>query len=64
MDTPDAEPRPPATRAEFTSLGPGARSYEDYTSVELEDGALMVYRPDELSSWMTSDVSVRLEDVA
>lgn len=60
----DVESEVPAASAEYTSLGPGARSFEDYTGVVLEDGSLMIYRPDELSSWITADVTVALSDVA
>lgn len=63
MTRTDVESPVPAARAEYNSLGPGANSYEDYTGVVLEDGSLMIYRPDELSSWITADVSVTLSDV-
>lgn len=49
---------------EFTTLGPDAARYEQYTTVELDEGVVLLYDREEEEAWLQSDAAVDLDEVA
>lgn len=49
---------------EYTTLGPDATGYEQYTTVELDEGVVLLYDREEEEAWLQSDAAVDLDGVA
>lgn len=47
-----------------TVIARDGTDYERYGNVTLENGNVLLYDPEDLESWIKSDVAIPIEDVA
>lgn len=46
----------------FTTLGPDARTHEQYAQVDLEENVVLLYDRTHENGWITSDTAVPLSE--